>query len=150
MTRMDPAGFESFCERLKAIQTQENRIVSLQIHERLLHYVREMMQSLSGSEIGNAFQMYYSVILKYKEQGIVHFMERHLCDDSDVCTAQTISCFTALRKNYYPSTVLIYMSNMSPSSSTGSALSAMGVLVLPPSAVMRSFGLDPARLPFQS
>ncbi|KAK5967190.1 hypothetical protein GCK32_000203 [Trichostrongylus colubriformis] len=148
MTRMDPAGFESFCERLKVVQTQENRIVSLQFHERLLNYVREMMQSLAGSETGNAFQMYYSVILKYKNLGIVHFMERHSCDDSDVCTAQIINCFTALRKNYYPSTVFIYMSNMSPGSSTGIALSSMGVRVMPPTSVMRSFGLDSPRQSF--
>nr|CDJ94044.1 uncharacterized protein C3orf63 [Haemonchus contortus] len=149
MTRMDPAGFESFCERLKVIQTQENRIVSLQIHERLLNYIREMMQSLAGSETGSAFQMYYSVILKYKNLGVVHFMERHLCDDSDVCTAQIINCFNGLRKNYYPSTVLIYMSNMSPGSSTGTSLSAIGVRVMPPNAVMRSFGLDSPKQSFQ-
>ncbi|KAK6747610.1 hypothetical protein RB195_000667 [Necator americanus] len=150
MTRMDPAGFESFCVRLKVIQTKENRIVSLQMHERLLHYVREMMQSLAGSEAGNAFQMYYSVILKYKELGIVHFMERHACDNGDVCAAQTINCFTALRKQYYPSTVLIYMSNMSPSSSTGAALSSLGVRVMPPNTVLRTFGLESLRHSIQS
>ncbi|KAK6049973.1 hypothetical protein COOONC_12519 [Cooperia oncophora] len=100
--------------------------------------------------MGHAFQMYHSVILKYKNLGIVHFMERHLCDDSDVCTAHIINCFTGLRKNYYPSTVLIYMSNMSPGSSIGTALSAMGVRVMPPIAVMQSFGLDSPRKSFQS
>ncbi|WKY05886.1 hypothetical protein Q1695_006248 [Nippostrongylus brasiliensis] len=150
MTRMDPAAFESFCERLKIAQTQENRLVSLQIHERLLIYVREMMQTLAGSEAVVAFQIYHTVMLKYKEFGIVHIMERHACDDRDVCTAQMINCFTKLRRNFYPNTVFIYMSNMSPSSSTGVALSAVGVRVMPPSSVMHSFGLDPQRLAFQS
>ncbi|VDM71860.1 unnamed protein product [Strongylus vulgaris] len=111
MARMDPAGFESFCERLKVIQTKENRIVSLQVHERLLSYLREMMQSLAGSEAGNAFHMYYSIIAKYKESGIVQFMERHACDDGDVCSAQTINCFSGLRRHYHPATILIYMSS---------------------------------------
>ncbi|EPB73549.1 hypothetical protein ANCCEY_07360 [Ancylostoma ceylanicum] len=150
MTRMDPTGFETFCERLKVIQTKENRIVSLQMHERLMMYIHEMMQALAGSEAGNAFQMYYSVIMKYKEMGIVHFMPRHACDNSDVSAAQTINCFTELRKNNYPSTVLIYMSNMSPSCSTGTALSSLGVRVMPPATVMRVFGLDSPRHSFQS
>ncbi|RCN28030.1 hypothetical protein ANCCAN_26230 [Ancylostoma caninum] len=147
---MNPSGFETFCERLKVMQTKENKIVSLQMHERLLMHVHEMMQSLAGSEAGNAFQMYYSVIMKYKEMGIVHFMPRHACDIGDVCAAQTINCFTELRKNNYPSTVLIYMSNMSPSSSTGTALSSLGVRVMPPTTVMRVFGLDSPRHSFQS
>uniref|UniRef100_A0A0K0DDN7 DUF3715 domain-containing protein n=1 Tax=Angiostrongylus cantonensis TaxID=6313 RepID=A0A0K0DDN7_ANGCA len=111
MTRMDPTGFESFCERLKVIQTEENRRVSLHFHERLLQYISEMMQTLAGSDTGNAFHSYYSVILKYKNLGIVHFMERHACDDSDVSAAQTINCFMGLRKSCHPSTILIYMSS---------------------------------------
>ncbi|KHJ82962.1 hypothetical protein OESDEN_17343, partial [Oesophagostomum dentatum] len=110
MTRMNPSGFEAFCERLKVIQTQENRIVSLHIHERLLLYLREMSQSLAGSEAGSMFHMYYSVIVKYKELGIVYFMERHACDVGDVSAAQTTNCFSELRRHYHPSAVLIYMS----------------------------------------
>ncbi|VDM59672.1 unnamed protein product [Angiostrongylus costaricensis] len=110
-TRMDPTGFESFCERLKVVQTEENRRVSLHFHERLLQYISEMMQTLAGSDSGNAFHSYYSVILKYKNLGIVHFMERHACDDSDVSAAQTINCFMGLRKSCHPSTILIYMSS---------------------------------------
>ncbi|CAJ0604094.1 unnamed protein product [Cylicocyclus nassatus] len=150
MARMDPPGFEAFCERLKVIQTKENRIVSLQIHERLLQYLREMMQSLAGSEAGNAFHMYYSIIAKYKEFGIVQFMVRHACDDGDVCAAQTINCFSGLRSHYHPSTVIIYMSNMSPSSATGTALSSLGVRVITPCNVMRTFGFDTQRSPFLS